>query len=266
MRIPVIIKVLLLFLATFSTLSCSKFRKIERSNDWKVKYEAALGYYEEQDYYRASILFEQILPIIRGQKEGEKVQFYLAYCNYHEGAYLLSSHFFKTFYETYARSQYAEEATYMYAYSLYLESPVYNLDQSSSFEAIIAMQSFINRYPNSKFRSQASAVIDQLQVKLERKSYEKAKQYYKLERYKSAIIAFDNFRKDFPDSKLNEEMAYLKVRAQYTLAKLSIYSKQKERYTQVVEFYESFIDSYPQSEYLKDAEGIYVDSRAKVRD
>lgn len=264
MRSKVFIKVFLWCASVALIASCSKFRQVERSDDWKVKYDAALRYYEARDYYRASILFEQILPFIRGKKEGEKVQFYLAYCNYQEGAYLLSSHFFKTFYETYARSEYAEEANYMYAYSLFLESPDHNLDQSSSYQAIAAMQAFINKYPKSKFRSEASSVINQLQVKLELKAYEKARQYFKLERYKSAIIAFDNFRNDYPDSGFNEEIAYLKVRSQYILAEQSIFSKQKERYEEVVAFYENFIDAYPESAFAKEAEKLYVSSKDEL--
>jgi outer membrane protein assembly factor BamD len=56
-------------------VSCSKFRRIEKNPDWRVKYEAGMGYYAKKDYYRASILFDQILPIIRGLPEAEKVQF-----------------------------------------------------------------------------------------------------------------------------------------------------------------------------------------------
>ena len=117
------------------TVSCGKFRKIEKSQDWRVKYEAGLNYYDKEDYYKASVLFEQILPIVRGLPEGEKVQFYLAYCQFYDKLYLLSSEQFKTFYETYGRSTLAEEARYMYAYSLYSSSPHTNLDQTSSVDA-----------------------------------------------------------------------------------------------------------------------------------
>src|SRR5688572_17589698 len=99
--------------------SCGKFRKIEKSQDWRVKYEAALNYYAKKDYYRASVLFEQILPIVRGLPEGEKVQFYLAYCQYYDKLYLLASEQFRTFYETYGRSTLAEEGRFMYAFSQY---------------------------------------------------------------------------------------------------------------------------------------------------
>jgi outer membrane protein assembly factor BamD len=115
-----------------------------------VKYEAGLNYYSNEDYYRASVLFEQIIPIVRGLPEGEKVQFYLAYCQYYDKLYLLASEQFKTFYETYGRSTMAEEARYMFAYSLFKSSPKDNLDQTSSIGAMAAMQEFLNRYPNRR--------------------------------------------------------------------------------------------------------------------
>ena len=116
--------------------SCSKFRKIEKSGDWRIKYEAALNYYDKEDYYHSALLFEQIRPIVRGLPEGEKVEFLLAYCQYNERTYLLASAQFKSFYETYGRSAQAQEAHFMYAYSLYVASPEYNLDQTSSIEAM----------------------------------------------------------------------------------------------------------------------------------
>jgi len=46
--------------------SCSDLRKAQKSQDWRIKYEIALEFYENKDYYRATILFEEILPIVRG--------------------------------------------------------------------------------------------------------------------------------------------------------------------------------------------------------
>lgn len=246
------------------TTSCGKFRKIERSQDWRVKYEAALNYYEEEDYYKAAILFEQILPIVRGLPEGEKVQFYYAYTQYYQGMYLLASHHFEQFYQTYARSSLAEEARYMYAYSLYADSPSYNLDQTSSIIALTAMQNFVNRFPNSEYRDDAVKVIDDIQRKLELKAFTNAKQYHKIRRYKAATVAFENFRNNFPDSKYNEEAAYLRFDSQYQLAKNSIPSKQLERYNEAAEMYRNFIDTYPDSEFLRDAEKKYSESIQEI--
>lgn len=244
--------------------SCTRFRKIEKSEDWRVKYEAALNYYDQEEYYKASILFEQILPIVRGLPEGEKVQFHYAYTQYHQGMYLLASHHFQQFYQTYARSELAEEARYMYAYSLYSDSPTYNLDQTSSVNALVAMQSFINRFPNSKFRDDAAKVIDEIQSKLEMKAYLNAKQYHKLRRYKAAVVAFENFRDNFPDSRFNEEAAFLKFDSQYQLAKQSVASKQLERFKEAAKYYREFIDTFPNSALLKDAEKKYSESIEEI--
>jgi len=221
----------------FVSVSCGKFRKIEKSSDWRVKYEAALNYYNKQDYYRASVLFEQVLPIVRGLPEGEKVQFYLAYCQYYDKLYLLASEQFRTFYETYGRSSLAEEARFMYAYSKFAGAPRSSLDQTNSIEAMAAMQEFLNRYPNSKFRDQAVDVIFTTQAKLEEKGFANAYQYYKMRQYTAAIVALNNFVDNFPDSRFVEEARFLVVDAEFRLAEESIRSKQIERYRTVVEHY-----------------------------
>jgi outer membrane protein assembly factor BamD len=135
-----------------------------------------------------------------------------------------------------------------------------------------AIQNFINRYPNSQYVGRANDIIDQLQRKLEEKAYENAKLYYKINKsainaadmYKAAIRSFDNFQRDFPDSQLNEEIIYLKIEAQYSLAKQSFKNLQKERYAAVVDSYQNFIDNYPTSKFLKDAESMYTNSLAQI--
>ncbi|MEM0952493.1 MAG: outer membrane protein assembly factor BamD, partial [Cyanobacteria bacterium P01_H01_bin.74] len=247
--------------------SCSDFRKVQKSTDWKEKYDAAIKYYEDKDYYRSSILLEEILPVIRGRPEAEKAQFYFAYAYYYQKQYILSAHYFETFFKTYSRSQYAEEAQYMYAYSLFLESPEHNLDQSSTQEAIQAMQAFLNKFQVSKFREEGNAIIDALQEKLEEKGYENAKQYHKLGRYKASLIAFDNFKKDFPDSDLIQEVSFLEVEAQYLLAEASVPSKKKERYQKAVQLYLEFIDFYDENnEYLRQAQRYYENSLERIED
>ena len=208
--------------------------------------------------------YEAITPIVRGLPEGEKVQFNLAYCQYYDKLYLLASEQFKTFYETYGRSPMAEEARYMYAYSLFKSSPKDNLDQSNSVDAMAAMQEFLNRYPNSKFRDQSIDVIVTTQKKLERKGFDNSYQYYKMRQYKAAIVALNNFKNNFPDSEFLEEAYYLVIVSEYRLAEQSIISKQQERYKGVVDHYKEFVDKYPQSSFLRDAEKLYADSLTKL--
>jgi outer membrane protein assembly factor BamD len=260
-KVSVPFSFILILLISFS---CSNFRKIEKSQDWRVKYEAGLNYYNKKDYYRASVLFDQILPIVRGLPEGEKVQFYLAYCQYYDKLYLLASEQFKTFFETYGRSPLAEEARFMHAFSLFQSSPNPNLDQTSSIDAMAAMQQFINRFPNSEFRDRAVEVILSTQQKLEKKGFENARQYYRMKLYTAAVVALNNFKENFPDSKYIEEAYYLVILAEFKMAEQSVMAKQSERYRAVVDHYQEFLDRYPDSSFLKDAEKLYAESLEKV--
>ncbi len=239
---------------------CSKFRKVQKSDDWRVKYEAAKEYYDKEDYYKASILLEELTPIVKGSAEAETVQFLYAYAHYHRKLFVESAFYFKTFYETFSRSEQAQEAMYMRAYSLYMDSPSASLDQASTYEAIQAFQSFINKFPYSEYAEQTNEIIDALQVKLETKAYQNAKLYYQLNRLKAAIVAINSFENEYPDSDYNEELGYLKIETQYTYAKESIETVQRERYQQVMEFYEEFIDRYPDSKYLRTAQNYYSTS------
>lgn len=254
------VRYLMVFSVVVLILSGCRFNKLRKSGTWQEKYEAALKYYEDKDYYRSNILFEEILPIIRGTKEAELANFYYPYTYFYQDQYILSAHYFKTFAEVYSRSQYAMEAEYMHAYSLYMQSPDYKLDQTVTYEALAALQLFINRYPYSEYSDKADQLINELQVKLEKKAFENAKLFQKISRYKAALVSFDNFRRNYPDSKYNPEALYLSVKTSYEYAIVSIASKQEERFRKAIDYYEELVDNYPNSIFIEDAEEFYTKS------
>ena len=122
------------------------------------------------------------------------------------------------------------------------------------------MQNFINKHPYSEYSSGANQIISELQIKLETKNFENAKQYYKTRNYKSAIIALKNFERDFPDSSFNEEGFFLRILSQYIISENSFESLQEERFKEVIKLYIEFIDKYPQSPFIIEAEKMYVES------
>lgn len=259
------IAVVLLALLMAGT-ACSKFQKILKNEDWKFRYNAAIDYYEKKgDYYRAGVLLEDLVPIIRGTPEAEKAQFYWAYCYYKQGQYETAAAEFKKFHDTYTRSKFAEEALYMHCYSLYMSSSPVHLDQANTITAIDAFQDFINRYPNSTYAQQAAGAIVSLRAKLETKAFKNAKLYQQLERYKSAVIAYDNFRKDFPDSRYQEEAAFRQLESQYALANNSYIDKKRERFIEVVNMYQAFVDKYPKSIFLKQAEILFENTQKQLK-
>ncbi len=256
----------LIVLIALLVFGCHKdFKRALKSDDSKVKFDAAFKFYEEKEYYRSIALFDQILPIIRGTEQAEKANFYYAYAHFNDKQYITSAHFFKQFYIIYSRSEYALEAEYMYAYSLYQQSPAYTLDQNPTYEAIAAMQTFLNKYPYSEYTEKANTIIDDLQVKLEKKAADSSKEYHKLRRYKSALVAFKNFSKDYPDSDYNEEIGFLEMEASFLLAKQSITSKQKERFQNTVDLYLKYIEKYENSKYVKSAGDYYTESLENIK-
>jgi outer membrane protein assembly factor BamD len=250
-----IILVLSLLLAVGS--GCSQFSKALKEPRWDKRLESATQYYNKGDYYRAALLLEDIVPIVKGGAQAEEILLKYAYCQFYQKQYLLASFHFKNFYDTYRRSEKAQEACYMHAFSLYQASPEPHLDQESTSDAIEALQNYISSYPDTDYAKQATSLIDALRKKLEQKAFENAKLYYKLESYQAAVINLNLFERDFPDSKFQEEAAFLKIQAQYDYARKSAFSKQRERYWQVVTFYQKFIDKYPNSAYLKAAEALF---------
>ncbi len=266
------IQTLILLLSLASLWSCHKeFNKLQKSGTVDQKYKAAIKYYEEADYFHAGTLFEEIMPLLKGDSTAERSQFYNAYCNYYQGQMQMSSYLFKTFYSTYNNSPYAEEAYYMYAYSLYKDAPEFNLDQTSTLTAIDALQTYINTYPESKYAKSCAENLEELRVRLEKKAYEKAKLYFTtsgvtIANYKAAVITIDNFKRDFPDSEYNEELSFIQVKSIFELAENSYFIKQRERYTETMTRYESFIDKYPGSKYLKELGDIYEKAQKRLKD
>ena len=257
------------FVAVMGLSSCGKFEKFRKSADLPTKYKAAMNYYKKKDFSKAGILFDEIMPLMKGDSTQELATFYQAYCDFNLGSYTLASSHFKKFAEVFSRSEFAEEAIYMSAFSLYKDSPNFNLDQTGTLAAINEIQSYLNNYPETKFKDDCTNIIKELRKKLEKKAYEKAKLYYKTSPFniaslKSSVIEITNFQRDFPDSDYSEEMAYMKVLAQYDLAKSTIESKQKERYAEASKFYLDLIDKYPQSAYLKEGEKMYELSNKEV--
>ena len=74
----------------------------------------------------------------------------------------------------------------------------------------------------------------------------------------------ENFENDFPGSSRLEDIKYLKLEVQYEYARKSTLRKQQERFNKTIDYYRDFIDTFPESKYVKDAEQMYVSSLATV--
>ena len=245
-----------IFIFTLIIAACGPFSKLEKSTNWEELYNGANKYYQEGEYNKAIILYDKVLPVIKGSEKAEMAEYNYANCHFKTKRYIEAAGYFNTFYRTYNRSPLAEEALFMHAYSLYLDAPDFNLDQQSSKEAVSAIQQFVTRFPASASYERAIEMLKDLEARFEQKAYSEAEMYYRLKDglfpgdfYRACIINFQNFAKDYPESKHNEELAYKLVEVAYAYAKNSAFDKKEERLNDAVKYASNFYRKYPSSGY-----------------
>jgi outer membrane protein assembly factor BamD len=107
--------------------------------------------------------------------------------------------------------------------------------------------------------------MDGLHFKLETKSFESAKLYYKTENYKAAVVAFENLTRDYPNSVYKEEIFYHAVLSNFELAINSIESKKLERLENTMKSYRKFVAEYPESVKLKEIEAVKTKTETAIK-
>ena len=246
-----------IFIIIASIFSCSKYQKVLKSDDINYKYEQAVKYYKNAEFNKALPIFNELLPIFKGTNKAEEIAFYFAYTHYSTGDYLMASYLFNRFTINFPRSKHVEECKYMVAYCHYEEAPEFSLDATNTSLAIDKFQEFIDKYPNSDRLERCNQLMDELRLNLSRKAFANAKQYHTTENYRAAIIALDNVLIDYPDVENRQEIYFLILESSYFLAINSISAKKEKRLNMTIEYYNQFIDNFPESVYNDDVKKIY---------
>jgi len=212
-------KLSLVVLIGASLMSCNKtYNRAMKSTDKDEIFTLATQLYEAGKYDLANELYEKISTSFVGTEKAADIAFNMAQANFNGMNFRLAGHQFKSFSGSYPLDARAEEALYKSAFSYYKDSPKYDLDQTSTYTAISELQGFINAYPESSHVNDANIYITELRQKLELKSFEIAKVYYRTMKYKAASLAFDNMIDEYPDSKFREEAMMYSLRAKTELA------------------------------------------------
>ena len=245
--------------------ACSKYEKLLKSEDYILKYDKAIEYYEKKDWVRSATLIEQILPVYRGTDKAERLNLYLANAYYNRRDYIMAAHLYNTFIRDFPASALSEDAHFMRALCNYYLSPRSSLDQSYSLTAIDQFRLFNTRFPSSPRVEKSTQYIEELKDKLMEKSYISARLYYDMGDYKAAITAFKASLNEFPQTNYREEVLFLVLKSSYLLADNSVIAKQLERFEDAVDEYYVFMDEYPESKYKSEAEKYYNTSIAILR-
>lgn len=232
--------------------SCAGINSLLKSGKPDQIYAKAMEYYQKEKWQRASTLFEGVQHYYAGTPREDSISFFNARCKYKNRDYDTASALLEDFRRKFGRSAFIEDAEGMYALCFYYLSPGPSRDQTMTGHALISINEFMSRYPDSDRIGNFEKINDELTQRLHDKAYINAYTYYKIGRYKSAITALKNALKQYPDSKHREEIMYLIVDASYRFASNSVSDKQTDRYLSMLDSYLSFKEEYPESTHIKE--------------
>jgi outer membrane protein assembly factor BamD len=239
-------KIFLLFLVVVLS-SCSEYHKVLNKGKVEDKYKMATELYEQGKHNKAIVMFEKVIPLYERKPQLQRIMYMVAESYYNTKDYELSAYYFNRFIANYPNSSKIEEAAYLVAHSQFLAAPKYSRDQKDTQKALDAFQNYIDKYPSSKRNEEANKYYNDLAFRLEKKSFEIAKQYYHVEDYTAAIASFENFLQEHIGSRLKEDALYFKFMASNDLAINSVFHKKEKRITDALAVHGKFIKNYPES-------------------
>lgn len=239
--------------------SCAQeFNNVYKSNDYLYKYEYAKEAFANGKYNKAITILQSIVTQQKGTKDAEDCLYMLAMSEYMIRDYATASEYFKKYYQSYPKGVYAEQAEFYVGESLYMSTPEPRLDQTPTYSAIAAYQEYLDLYPDGSLKEKAQSRLFELQDKLVEKEYLSAKLYYDLgdyfgnctnggNNYQACVVTAQNAVNDYPYSSKREEFYILIMKSKYELARMSVESKQLERYQDAEDECYGFINEFPDS-------------------
>ncbi|MCC9041444.1 outer membrane protein assembly factor BamD [Myroides sp. M-43] len=241
-----------------SIASCGPMQKALKSEDYEFKKEIANQFYEKKKYRNAIRLYEQLETVYRANPKAEDMFFNFAMASFMTKDYEVAAPRFKNFAATYPRSEKREEALLMEIKSGLSLSPVYSLDQRITYEVIDKLQRFIDQYPASNYVFEANSIMTDLNKKIEKKTFENAKQLNTIgeytRNYGAAIIALDNFIYDYPGTEYKEDALFYKLDSAYKLAMNSVSYKMEDRLKSAKTMYDVLVRFNAETKYKSQAD------------
>ena len=263
-----------IFISVLFFISCGEYNKVLKNPDTAFRFEYAKKYFEQGKYSRAATLLEDIVQVTRATSVGEEAVYLLAQSYYGMKDYISASSYFKTYYSSYPRGEYAELAHFYSAYGLYLESPDARLDQTDTYTAMQQFQEFLEKYPQSERKDEAQNAMFTMQEKLALKELLSTRLYYNLGdyviysfpggNYLSCVITAQNALQSYPYTKYREELMYYVFKSKYEMAVQSVDEKKEFRYRDVIDEYYAYTNEFPEGKYLKELKKLFQEIEKEV--
>jgi outer membrane protein assembly factor BamD len=234
------------------------------------KLEKAKEFYAKGSWQKAIGLFENVAPYYKGSQEADNILYMIADSYYNNKMYLSAINYYKAYINNYPQGEFIIESRYMVGYCYYSMSPEAKLDQTETYNAIEAFETFLQLFPFSERSAEASKFLLEMTDKLAYKELLNVQLYYKLgnfqgNNYLSAIITAENALNTYPSTQYREEFAILILQSKYMQAVKSIEAKKEDRYRETIDQYFVYAGEFPKGKYIKEAEKIFSDSEKHTK-
>ncbi len=192
--------------------------------------------YSDEDYFDAAEGFDYFTLNYSGHALVDSAQYLLSLSHFHMKEYILAASLFDELTRRFPSSKLVPEAMFMKGKCFWELSPKYSLDQKYTREAIEAMQTFIDYFPEYEKRvEEAQKIIDQCREKLAHKEYANGILYRKMKNFDSAEVYFRIVLDRYYDTDWAPRALYY----------LGISLSRQDKKDEARQAYETFLEKYP---------------------
>lgn len=206
-------KILLVLILVVLLFGCSNKKTLKRDS-YRTRYKKGIELIKKEKYFQAVDHFTYVVYNSPGSEIADNAQFYLAESHYYLDEYLLAIDEYRRLIRRWPASSFVMKAKYKIGKTYEKLSPDYDRDQTYTIKAIDSYQSFINNYPESKYRKNAEKSIVKLRLKLANKIFDAGKLYVVLREWKGANITFQEIIDDYYDTEIID-YTYLEMASCY---------------------------------------------------
>ncbi len=245
-------RMIFLFMSLCFLLSgCSNYNGIIKGDDYAKKFELANQLYDDGDFLKSIVLYEQIYQHSPKSGEGELAYYRLGKSYFNSEDYYMAGYYFSSYIQRFPYSSKNEELMFLAAMCKVRNSPEVYLDQTETEDAINAVQIFVDSYPTTVLMDSCNQIIDRLRQKIETKEFNNVMLYAQTERYRAAVASAEIFLEKYPSSIHAEEVFSSMVRNSYYLSVNSVESKKNIRIDETIERMRKFEADFPGSDDIK---------------
>jgi outer membrane protein assembly factor BamD len=191
-----------LSLMTMVLMSCAASHrvKVKHLYDCSGKMQQALEKFNKKKYSATQFILTEVLEKCPGHSSNDTALYYLGKSWLAMKKPDEAKLEFERLVQSFSGSAFYDECRYLSAYSGYLASSPWYLDQASTKDAREKLKEFLETAPTGPLADSARVYIDKCTQKLAEKEFQIARFYEKIHRFESAIIYYRSIMDEFPQS------------------------------------------------------------------